>query len=230
MTRAETMPLQFESPVTLVGGGFLDAAMLAEAQALAPVLVAADGAADRLAAMGLTPAAVIGDMDSLSPVGRAAARRLVALDEQETTDFEKCLYATEAPLYLAAGFTGIRLDHTLAALHALMARPAKRVVILGEAEAMALAPAGRELRFELAAGARVSVYPLGPVSGRSTGLRWPLDGQRLAPGERIGTSNEALGGLVTLHFDARGALVILERPALPLLARQIAAEPASAPG
>ena len=62
--------LQFDGPVTLAGGGALDAAALGEALALAPVLIAADGAADRLAALGRDPVAVIGDMDSLADPAR----------------------------------------------------------------------------------------------------------------------------------------------------------------
>lgn len=214
---AADLPLRFAEPVTLVGDGALDPAMLEDARAIAPVLVAADGAADRLAAMGLRAAAAIGDMDSIGPRGRAAVERVVALAEQDTTDFEKCLYATEAPFYLAVGFTGARIDHTLAVLHAVLARPDKQVVLIGEAEVMAFAPHGRAIRLVLPAGARVSVFPLLPVRGTSEGLRWPLDGLALAPGERIGTSNQAAGGPVSLRFEGQGALVMLERATLPVL-------------
>ena len=51
------------------------------------------------------------------------------------------------------------------------------------------------------------------VTGRSAGLRWPIEGLHLAPDGRIGTSNEALGP-VHLEFDAPGMLVILPRAAL----------------
>lgn len=219
------LPLAFGDPVTLVGDGDFDAAMLAEARAIAPVVVAADGAADRLAELGIAAAAVIGDLDSIGARGRAVADRVIRLPEQETTDFEKCLYATEAPLYIGVGFTGRRLDHTLAVLHALLARPAKPIVLLGQAEAIALAPAGRTIRVDLPADDRVSIFPLRPVSGRSTGLRWPIDGLELAAGARIGTSNAALGGPVTLSFDGEGALILLRRHALAPLAAEIAAGP-----
>lgn len=224
----QDLPLRFDQPVTLVGDGAFDRAMLEEARALGPTVIAADGAADRLAALGVRPAAVIGDLDSIGPEGRAAADRIVALDEQDTTDFEKCLYATRAPLYLAVGFTGRRLDHTLAALHVLLARPEARVVLVGEAEAIATVPPGVTLCLGLAPGARVSIFPLRPVTGRSTGLRWPLDGLALAPGGAIATSNEAVGGDVTLRFENPGALVMLERPELALLASVIGSVPRAA--
>lgn len=219
----QDLPLRFSQPVTLVGDGAFDRAMLQEARALGRTVIAADGAADRLAALGVGPAAVIGDLDSVGAKGRAAAARVVELGEQDTTDFEKCLYATRAPLYIGVGFTGRRLDHTLAALHVLLARPEARVVLVGEAEAMAMAPPGATLRLDLAPGSRLSVFPLRRVTGRSTGLRWPLDGLVLEPGEAIGTSNEATGGPVTLSFDGPGALVMLERGALATLAAAVVA-------
>ncbi len=218
------LPLRFETAVTLVGAGAPDAATVEAARRLAPALVAADGGADRLAAMRLGAQAVIGDMDSLAEPERwrTGPATFVHLAEQDTTDFEKCLYATEAPLYLAVGFTGRRLDHTLAVLHALLAHPAKRVVLAGAEEVAALAPPGEVLRLRLRPGMRVSIYPLAPVTGtHSRGLAWPIEGLELAPGRAIGTSNQASQPLIELGFDRPGALVMLEPDALGALAGAI---------
>lgn len=203
----------FPYPVTLVGGGALDRAMLEEAQALAPGLVAADGAADRLETWGLMPDAVIGDMDSISDTDTWAARtRVLRLQEQDTTDFEKCLYATDAPLYVAAGFTGRRVDHMLAVFHAMLRRADKHVVLLGEEEAMALLPADRPFVMDLEVGAVVSLYPLRSATGTlSEGLEWPVDGLAMAPGEVIGTSNRAVAPRVRVAFDKPGVLVMVAR-------------------
>ena len=216
----DKLPLRYETAVTLVGAGALERAMVEAALRLAPVLIAADGGADRLAEMRLRPSAVIGDMDSIADPERwrAGPATFVRLAEQDTTDFEKCLYATEAPLYLAVGFTGRRLDHTLAVLHTLLRYPGKRVVLVGEHEVGALAPPGATLRLGVTPGARVSIYPLLPVTAtRSRGLVWPIDGLALAPGTRIATSNEASQPVVELAFDGPGALVMLEREALGAL-------------
>lgn len=218
------LPLRFETAVTLVGAAAPDAATVEAARRIAPALVAADGGAERLAAMRLAAQAVIGDMDSLAEPERwrGGPATFVHLAEQDTTDFEKCLYATEAPLYLAVGFTGRRLDHTLAVLHTLLAYPEKRVVLAGEAEAAALAPAGEVLRLRVRPGMRVSVYPLGPVTGtHSRGLAWPIDGLELAAGRGIGTSNRATRPVIELGFDRPGALVMLEPDALGALAAAI---------
>jgi thiamine pyrophosphokinase len=218
------LPLRFESAVTLVGAGALDRAMVEAAHRFAPVLIAADGGADRLVEMRLHPRAVIGDMDSIADPERwrAGPAAFVHLAEQDTTDFEKCLYATEAPLYLAVGFTGRRIDHTLAVFHTLLRYPQKRVVVVGEHEVSALAPPGATLRLAVTPGTRVSIYPLLPVTAtHSRGLAWPIDGLALAPGQKIGTSNEASQPVVEVAFDGPGALVMLEREALGSLAGAI---------
>jgi thiamine pyrophosphokinase len=134
----------------------------------------------------------------------------VALAEQETTDLEKCLYSIDAPLYLGVGFTGRRFDHTLAALHALLRWPAKRIVLIGPEDAIFLAPL--QWQISLPEGTRVSLFPLAPVRGlHSSGLTWPIDGLDFAPGLRIGTSNKATGGAVSASFDAAGMAAMVPR-------------------
>ncbi|HLQ19734.1 MAG TPA: hypothetical protein VK146_12230, partial [Tabrizicola sp.] len=64
--------------VTLAGGGPFSARDLKLALARAPLAVAADSGADRLLRFGVTPDAVIGDMDSIS----AAARAKIPLEKQ----------------------------------------------------------------------------------------------------------------------------------------------------
>jgi thiamine pyrophosphokinase len=218
------LPIRFDTGVTLVGAGASDRAMVQAAHSLAPVLIAADSGADRLSGMRLEPRAVIGDMDSISEPDRwrAGPVTFVHLAEQDTTDFEKCLYATEAPFYIAVGFTGGRIDHTLATFHALLRYPDKHIVVVGEHEVSALVPAGRTLRLKVTPGAPVSIYPLLPVTAvRSRGLAWPIDGLAMDPGRRIGTSNEATQPMIEIAFDGPGALVMLEREALGSLVGEI---------
>ncbi len=206
--------LRSDSPVTLIGGGDPDAASLREALALAPIAVAADGGADAALRHGIEPAAVIGDMDSLSPeAAQAFAGRLHPVEEQDSTDFDKALTRIDAPAVLAVGFAGGRLDHELAALHSLVLRADRPCILLGPRTLAFHAPPALDL--SLAPGTLVSLFPLAPVRVRSTGLRWATDHLLFAPDRRIGTSNEA-GGAVTLCPSGPGMLVILPRATLPL--------------
>jgi thiamine pyrophosphokinase len=183
------------------------------ALARAPVLVAADGGADRALAAGVTPDAVIGDLDSLTAAARAALPpdRLHLVGEQETTDFEKCLTRIRAPYVLGAGFTGGRMDHALAVWNTLVRVPAPPCLILSQSDVVFAAP----LRLELALppGTRVSLFPMAAVRGVSEGLAWPIAGIDFAPDGRVGTSNRATGP-VRLEFDRRGMLAMLPRACL----------------
>jgi thiamine pyrophosphokinase len=209
--RPAEAPLRFGAGVVLVGGGELDRAELDAARARCAHVVAADGGANRLRGWGVAADAVIGDMDSVADLAgwERDGARVLRIAEQETTDLEKCLYATEAPFYIGVGFTGLRFDHTLAALHALLRWPAKTIVLLGASDVVLLAPPRWGVTVE--PGARVSFFPLRPVRGlRSTGLEWPIDGLDFAAGHRIGTSNRATDARVTADFDGEGMAAILE--------------------
>ncbi len=205
-----------DRPVTLIGGANLSPASLTAALTLAPGLVAADGGADAVLAAGLRPRAVIGDMDSLSDAARDAfADVLHPVAEQDSTDFDKALRHIAAPLVIAVGFSGGRLDHELAALHALLVHPDRRCILLGPHSLTFLCPP--KVSLPLAPGTLVSLFPMAPVRCGSTGLRWPTDGLDFAPGRRIGTSNAALGP-VTLCARAPAMLAILPGDCLGLAA------------
>lgn len=189
----------FEDVLVIVGGGAVDAELLRELYASGARIVGADGGADQVAAAGLKPEVIIGDFDSLKdPAKWLGKTRLMQISEQETTDFEKALYSTRAPVTVALGMTGKRFDHTLAALDAVARYAEKRKIILVDEHDIALALT-EAFSFQVAYGERVSIHPLAPITfWRSEGLRYPLDAVKLAPGVRTGTSNEAMVGPFTI--------------------------------
>lgn len=200
--------------VTLVGPGPTAPYDIDDIVASAPRLVAADGGAAHALQAGHNPEAVIGDLDSLPDTVRKAvpADRIHRIAEQETTDFEKCLARIDAPLILATGFTGGRLDHELAVYNALARHPHRRCIVIGSHDLVFLSP--RRLELGLAPGTRLSLFPMGQVSGWSAGLEWPIEGLEFSPLGRVGTSNRVVGE-VTLEFSAEAMLLILPREALP---------------
>ncbi|CUH40301.1 thiamine pyrophosphokinase [Jannaschia seosinensis] len=190
---------------TIVGGAPVSSRVLSEALTLAPRLIAVDSGADTCLAAGHVPEAVVGDLDSISQAARIAfADRLHPIPEQDSTDFAKALRTFPAPLTLAVGFIGARSDHFLACLSAL-ARIGERCVLLSETDCVTLCP--RAIALDLAAGTRVSLWPLAPVRGTSAGLFWPIDGLELSPTGRVGTSNVATGP-VRLTLDGPTALIL----------------------
>ncbi|HEY0918216.1 thiamine diphosphokinase [Devosia sp.] len=189
----------FDDVLVIVGGGSVDADLLRELYASGARIVGADGGADQIVAAGLKPEAIIGDFDSLRDPARWLGKtRLMQISEQETTDFEKALYSTRAPVTVALGMTGSRFDHTLAALDAVARYAERRRIILVDTEDIALGLT-QAFSFRVGYGERVSIHPLAPVTfWRSEGLKYPLDAVHLAPGVRSGASNQATQGPFTI--------------------------------
>jgi thiamine pyrophosphokinase len=188
-----------DGPMAIVGGGAVDANLLVELAERGVMLVGADGGGDAIGAAGLVPAAIIGDLDSLTDrAGWEARTRVIHIPEQITTDFQKALYSTQAPVTLALGMTGKRLDHTLAALSAVLQFAPRRKLLLVDEVDVALAVVG-PISFHAGLRERVSIHPLLPIAfEHSTGLFYPMDGLTLEPGGLIGTSNEGTGGPVEI--------------------------------
>jgi thiamine pyrophosphokinase len=69
------------------------------------------------------------------------------------------------------------------------------------------------------------LFPMARVTGRSTGLEWPIAGLIFAPDGVIGTSNRVVARRVTLEFDAPGMLVILPRRRLDAAIRALLSAP-----
>lgn len=197
-------------PITLVGGGQATPEDLHTSLNFAPLCVAADGGAALALRAGVELAAVIGDFDSipadiLAQVPRARQHHIA---EQDSTDFEKALLRIDAPLILGVGFCGARVDHQLAAFHTLVKFAHQPCVLLAEDELIFLAPP--DMTLPSIRGDTISLFPMATVSGRSTGLEWPIDGLEFKLGYQSGTSNRAHGP-VRIEMDGPGMLMIVPR-------------------
>lgn len=213
----------FSGGATILGAS-PDRSGMEAALARAPALVCADGGANALPA-GQTPEAIIGDLDSLADAPGWRARlggRLIHVVEQDSTDLEKCLRRVEAPFIIGVGFLGGRLDHELAALHALITDP-RPVLLIGSEDVIFAAGTGVSL--DLPAGERLSIHPMRRVvAGPGAGLCWPVEGLTLEAGAKIGSSNRTTGP-VDLRFDRPGAVVILPRARLDAALRGLLNRP-----
>lgn len=189
-------------------------------------LIAADGGADRLAALGLTPALIVGDGDSLR--GEFAAIPRLSLERRKNfTDGAAALsYALEhyeGRVWLL-GAMGGRPDHQLAnlllpleAARRLKPRsapgqrdwPARRVCLAGESWRACYAGAGRTL-IQGRAGDTVSLVPLQAVKGLSlSGLEYPLQDYSANLGDSRTISNVLTDREGEIVFE-RGMLLIFQ--------------------
>lgn len=199
-------------PITLIGGVNPASATLSEVLSIAPFVVAADGGADHALAAGVSPEAVIGDMDSISQAAQDAFKDVFHLiAEQDSTDFDKALRHIDAPLVLGVGFSGARLDHELGSMTVLVRHPERRCILIGEDTIVLLCPP--QITLELPMGSAVSLFPMAEVGCESDGLRWPTGGLRFAPDGQVGTLNK-VDDTVALRPDAPKMLLILPRAAL----------------
>ena len=182
--------------VCLVGGARVSAQVISSIFPIVDQFVAVDGGADHLAKAGILPAAVIGDLDSISASGRATfADRLHQIADQSTTDFEKSLTHVAAPLVLAVGFTGGRMDHALAVLNVLARYQSRAVILVDDTDLCFVARRG-ETRISPPVGSRISLMPLAACRVTATGLRWPFSDQDMHPTGFISSSNEVAAEVV----------------------------------
>ena len=208
-------------PLALVGGADLGPQDLNILQSYAPSFVGVDGGADHLLAAGIRPVAVIGDLDSISDGARLEYSDLLHhVCEQDTVDFEKAWRLVDAPLVFAVGFSGGRLDHTLAVLNVMgqFGRRRRRLILIGTEDVTAIVPRDGFVLNGLAIGSRLSLMPLATARVSATGLRWPVDDQVFDTLGFTSPSNEVVGPVVTLSAEGP-VLLVLPRRSLDAMVR-----------
>lgn len=184
-------------------------------------VICVDGGYRHALALGITPVALIGDLDSVTQTELAAIddRKTAVIKherDKDQTDLELALnYALESdPAFIViVGALGGRLDHTLGNI-ALLADPRlirRRCSLDDGVERVVLCRARTELNG--APGDIVSLVPWGgPAEGvRTDGLRWALRGETLLPERSRGVSNEMLGETARVFVEYGSVLVIQKR-------------------
>ena len=188
---------------------------LAAMAAAAAPLLAADGGADHLARLGLRPAAVIGDLDSINCETRAwlGEAPLVERPDQDRTDLDKALeYAfddlgVERLTVLAA--VGGRVDHDLGNL-GLLARLAMGEKLIFEDEGHRILAVAGEATLVAQPGETWSFWTYDPsVRVTIDGVRWPIEDATIDAGGRPSISNQATTEEV--RVQATGGAVIVTR-------------------
>jgi thiamine pyrophosphokinase len=190
----------------------------------ADLVLAADGGANWLAAAGISPDWLVGDLDSIGAdelagvesSGARIERHPVAKDASDLTLAVKRARALGADeIVILGALHGDRLDHELANV-LLLADPALRGhdvrIQRGGTMVRALAgPGGLELAGR--AGARVTMLPVTEAAAGITtrGLRYPLMGETVVLGSSRGLSNEILEPGASVQLEA-GVLLVVEEP------------------
>jgi thiamine pyrophosphokinase len=168
----------------------------------ADIIIAADGGAQHCLALGLVPAVVIGDLDSLT------AKELEALKAQgaeivqfpvrkDFTDLELALKharSTGADEILILGALGERWDQTLANVMLPAAFPDLKIRLVDGNQEFIYLWAGETITVTGCPGDTLSLVPLGgEAQGITTDqLEYSLHGENLPLGSTRGVSNNLL--------------------------------------
>jgi thiamine pyrophosphokinase len=165
--------------LVIANGDMPSSALAKDLAADAGLVVAADGGADKALAAGIVPAAVVGDLDSVSPaarqtIGAACFHHVI---DPNTTDLEKaiswCIAAGAGRVdVIAAG--GGRADHALANLSVLLEfRGRAEVHLIDDRFDIRLVEGSAVI--DATPGTVVSLVAIGQCTGVTTsGLRWNL--------------------------------------------------------
>lgn len=183
------------------------------------IVIAADGALDHALAAGLRPAALVGDLDSVSEAGLDWATAHSTIErhppDKDHTDTELALLTAAdlnpARLILMSG-GGNRLDHTFAAIGALGHPSLTSVPELDGwwgPQRLTVAHGPGRARIDAPIGTTISLLALhGPCAGVSVdGVRWPLDSSELAPAVGLGISNVTTEPVVAVSLTS-GVLTV----------------------
>jgi thiamine pyrophosphokinase len=176
-------------------------------------LIAADGGARHCQILGLTPAVLIGDFDSIKSQERQALEQqgvtMVPFPEgKDETDLELALrYAVEGganEVLILAGM-GSRWDQSLAnlLLPAIVELAGVQIQLIDGPQEATLIRDGETQKLQGQPGDKVSLIPLGgDAHGVTThGLEYPLHGDTLYFGATRGVSNVLLGEEATIHLE-----------------------------
>jgi thiamine pyrophosphokinase len=179
----------------------------------AEVLLAADGAADFLLAVGATPRVTIGDLDSISDAGRSRLLSVIEDPEQDSTDCDKLLRLAASLGLRQITLTGVEgdlPDHILAT-YSSAASSSLDVRFAYRRGIGWLLKSGSSIRVAAKEGSRVSLIPINLCAGVNLdGVVWPLSEALLAPGERVSISNRATTASVSAKVAEGCAILFVE--------------------
>lgn len=205
-----------DSRVLLVLNGEIPERRIMEAlTASHSLVVAADGATNRMLEMEMTPQVVIGDLDSILPSCRASVvttATIIERPDQYSTDFEKALaYLRERGFenISLVGVKGGRFDHQITNLSVIRQFSSHFDFVLYDDDGVGYVLSERSPYWsrEIPSDAIVSLLPLSEVHGVTTErLKYPLKNETLTFGVRNGQSNVSLGGAVSVSLTS-GALI-----------------------
>lgn len=171
-------------------------------------VIAADGAANQLHAIGIHPNIIIGDLDSASAAVLETTPSL-HLPCQNSNDFQKTLsYLKDNALLpsIVVGINGGCLDHVLNNINIFMGTdcllyaPPLRGFVLS---------AHKKIRINLTLNTKISLLGIPQATVSSTGLKWELNSASLTFPGFTSCYNRVMQETITLEVHQGDVLVLI---------------------
>ncbi len=170
-------------------------------------IIGVDRAAFWLLTQHITPDVAVGDFDSVTQKEFSLIKKSIKTikqypSEKNATDMELALRVARGET-LIFGWSGTRLDHTVATLHMM-----KHHVLIDESNRIRLIGCGKTV-IEKASYRYISLLPYTKsITVSLTGFRYNLNRKILPQGSSLGVSNEIAGTEGVIHMVSGKAWVI----------------------
>ena len=207
--------------IVMAGGTLLDPSTFKPMVSRADRVVCADGGARHLAAMGIAPHVVMGDLDSIKPshqrdleaAGVLFIRHPVDKDYTDTELAARWAVDNGATHITFLGTTGTRMDHTLANIFLM-----EKIATLGVTCTMVddhneMHLVQDQITFKRRPNTYVSILPVSrKVCGITlTGLVFPLSNATIFRGDSTGISNQFTAPTATIRITSGLLLVTISK-------------------
>lgn len=198
--------------IVVANGSFPEKEELLNLLKNVPVIIACDGAIENLHKRGLTPTAIVGDLDSIpEEMLRLYADRIHIVVDQEINDLTKAVRFAHNRGYrkvLIMAATGLREDHTLGNISLLLDYAPLFEQIEMISDFGRFVPVLHTSTLPSLPGQQISLFSMNPNGEITTeGLRWPITRRRLTAWWQ-GSLNEALGTEFTLTLSSDARLIV----------------------
>ncbi len=196
------------------------------------ILIAADGASNKLVNKDIVPDLIVGDLDSLeldflnikikninikNTKHLTKKHNIIRVDDQNTTDFEKCLVEiNKRSLFpsLVLGIAGGEIDHTIYNINCFMRYAKQHMLIFldfyKDNKFKWGLPILRKKEIIGKVGKTISLLPYPEALVSTTGLKWDITKQQLMVSVNASIRNVVVEHVVIIEVHRGELLVVID--------------------
>ena len=181
------------------------------------IKIAADGAANKVIAQGIRQLDyVVGDLDSFMYDECLSVKQVIKIDDQDSTDFEKCMdFVMKKNLSptLVLGIGGGEIDHVSNNLFCMCNHPLSDIMFLDINDCstkLGLLVINKYLIINLLLNSKISLIPYPSALVTTNGLKWELRQQWLNNQKFISARNYNISKKVKIDVREGKLLVITD--------------------